>query len=153
MVTMALNAWDTEVARTQQLISCLPAERLAAPVAPGKNRGGYLVGHLTAYHDFLFSLLELGPRQHPELDAVFLHQPDAPDSPLPTADALLAAWADVHEPLSEAFRQLLPPDWFARHTAVSAADFEREPHRNKLNVLLKRTAHLAYHRGQLRLLR
>ena len=32
-------------------------------------------------------------------------------------------------------------------------DFIKEPHRNKLNVLLTRTTHLAYHAGQLALLK
>jgi hypothetical protein len=56
----------------------------------------------------------------------------------------------------EAFRQkcdlLKPEEWFGKHTAVSAEDFAKEPHRNKLNILLTRTTHLAYHTGQLQLL-
>ena len=43
-------------------------------------------------------------------------------------------------------------EWFTRHANISEADFPKEPHRNRLNVLLSRTSHLAYHRGQLVLL-
>jgi hypothetical protein len=44
---------------------------------------------------------------------------------------------------------LQPAEWFNRHTVVSEADFEKEPHRNKLNLLINRTNHLSYHLGQL----
>ena len=47
----------------------------------------------------------------------------------------------------------LPADeWFTRHANITEADFPKEPHRNRLNVLLSRTTHLSNHRGQLTLL-
>jgi hypothetical protein len=55
--------------------------------------------------------------------------------------------------LQEHFDTLSTEQWFQRHTAVSEVDFEKEPHRNKLNVLLSRTSHIAYHLGQLVLLK
>jgi hypothetical protein len=36
---------------------------------------------------------------------------------------------------------------------ISEQDFAKEPMRNKLNVLINRTNHLAYHYGQLRLIK
>ncbi len=36
---------------------------------------------------------------------------------------------------------------------VSDEDFEKEPHRNKLNIIVTRTSHLSYHTGQLILLK
>ena len=45
-----------------------------------------------------------------------------------------------------------PEEWFTRHANITEADFPKEPHRNRLNVLLSRTNHLAYHRGQMVLL-
>ncbi len=43
---------------------------------------------------------------------------------------------------------LSPSQWLEKHTAVSNADFIREPHRNRFATLLNRTTHLAYHLGQ-----
>ena len=43
--------------------------------------------------------------------------------------------------------------WLERHTAVSAEAFEKEPHRNKLNIIVSRSHHMAYHLGQLALLK
>jgi len=42
-----------------------------------------------------------------------------------------------------------PTEWFTRHTSVSEEDFIKEPHRNKLNVLITRATHQSYHLGQL----
>ncbi len=152
-VTIALNAWHDRVARAQQLLTTLSDEQLLREVAPGKSRGIYLVGHLVAYHDALCTILDLGPRLHPELDSTFLQHPDKSGLPMPSLAELKQYWAEVHERLAHDFRQVPVPTWFARHLSVSAADFQQEPHRNKLSVLLNRTNHLAYHTSQLMLLK
>jgi hypothetical protein len=46
-------------------------------------------------------------------------------------------------------KTLSTEDWLSRHTAVSEEDFAKEPHRNKLNILVSRTTHLAGHTGQM----
>jgi hypothetical protein len=153
IVTIALNAWHDRVARVQQLLTTFSDEQLLREVAPGKNRGIYLVGHLVAYHDALCIILDLGPRLHPELDNAFLQQPDKAGLPMPSLAELKQYWTEVHERLARDFQQVPVSAWFARHMAVSEADFQQQPHRNKLSVLLNRTNHLAYHTGQLILLK
>jgi hypothetical protein len=152
-VTIALSAWHDRVARAQQLLTTFSDEQLLREVAPGKNRGIYLVGHLIAYHDALCTILDLGPRLHPELDTAFLQHPDKSGLPMPSLAELRQYWAEVHERLAHDFQQVPVPTWFDRHLAVSEADFLQQPHRNKLSVLLNRTNHLAYHTGQLMLLK
>jgi hypothetical protein len=44
-------------------------------------------------------------------------------------------------------------EWFQKHTAVSDEDFVKEPHRNRLTAVMGRSGHLAYHVGQLALLK
>ena len=46
---------------------------------------------------------------------------------------------------------LSPKNWFEKHALVSYEDFVKEPHRNRLNVLLSRTLHLNHHYGQIAL--
>jgi len=58
-------------------------------------------------------------------------------------------WKDVNAKLSAAITTLSPDEWFAKHTSVSAEDFAKEPHRNKLNLLMNRTNHQSTHYGQL----
>jgi hypothetical protein len=48
---------------------------------------------------------------------------------------------------------LTPDEWFQKHTAVTSEDFAKEPHRNRLNIVVTRTSHLSYHLGQLVLLK
>lgn len=55
--------------------------------------------------------------------------------------------------LSQKMNSLSAEDWFQKHTAVTAEDFAKEPHRNKLNIIITRTSHLQYHTGQLALLK
>lgn len=44
---------------------------------------------------------------------------------------------------------MTPQQWMEKHSRVSEEDFTADPLRNKLNVLIGRTAHQSYHTGQL----
>ncbi len=55
--------------------------------------------------------------------------------------------------LAKHFNILQPNEWLGKHTAVSEEDFIKEPHRNRLNVVIGRTNHLSHHLGQLTLLK
>ncbi|MES2512928.1 MAG: DinB family protein, partial [Bacteroidota bacterium] len=55
--------------------------------------------------------------------------------------------------LANHFNQLTPEEWLQKHSAVSAEDFVKEPHRNRLNVLIGRTNHMQYHMGQVALIK
>src|SRR5713101_3538138 len=115
-----------------------------------KNRISYLWGHLTAVNDAMFSVLRLGERLHPELDAVFIAQPDR-SVPLPTSTEIAKCWEDVHTELLSRFKTLSSKEWLERHGNVSPEEFERNPTRNRLAVLLGRTNHVSYHFGQMML--
>lgn len=79
----------------------------------------------------------------------FLKNPDDPTVAMPSVQELRAYWSSVNQFLEEKFRILSPAEWLQKHSAVSEEDFAKEPHRNKLNLLLNRTNHLSYHHGQL----
>lgn len=150
----AVRAWKLTVDRLDQMFRDAQDDDLLLPVAPGRNRVFYLLGHLTAVHDRMLPLLGLGQRLHPELDADFLDRPDDPESPdrnrLP-ASALRRAWSDVNARLTAAIEALPHDAWLERHAAVSDEEFAKEPHRNRLSVLLSRTTHAGYHQGQVTL--
>ena len=97
-----------------------------------------------------FSVLRLGERLHPELDAVFIAQPDR-SVPLPTSTEIAKCWEDVHTELLSRFKALSSKEWLERHGNVSPEEFERNPTRNRLAVLLARTNHASYHLGQMML--
>jgi hypothetical protein len=148
LVSVALNAWNTNIARAEKTFSGLTQEQLEKEVAPGKNRLIYVWGHLAAVHDGMLPLLDFGPRLHPELDASFLTNPDKTTPNLPTAEEVRKAWNNVNRKLSQGFANLQPEQWLHKHTAVSDEDFAKEPWRNRFAILLSRTTHVAYHLGQ-----
>ncbi|HXL57360.1 MAG TPA: DinB family protein [Chitinophagaceae bacterium] len=149
IIKMALDAWDRDVTRADKLFDSLSDEQLQEEVAPGRNSGIYILGHLIAVHDALFPLLGVGEKLYPQLEDIFIKNPDKSGIEKPSTKDLRSYWSEVNNKLSDHFNQFALDDWFQKHSAVSAGDFEKEPHRNKLNVLLNRTNHLAYHLGQL----
>ncbi|SNT08073.1 DinB superfamily protein [Granulicella rosea] len=148
MLTAAIGTWKLVTGRADKLFAGASEERLYTELAPGKNRLIYLWGHLTAVHDRMLPLLGLGPRLHPELDAIFLTAPDKTVAELPSTADLTSAWAGVNAALLAGFDSLTPAQWLERHADVSPEDFAREPHRNRLAILLNRTNHTSFHLGQ-----
>jgi hypothetical protein len=98
-------------------------------------------------------MLGLGDRLHPELDEIYLTNPDrALPDPVSPVD-LKHLWSEVNAKLTAAFEKLTPQQWLEKHTAVSKEDFAKDPTRNRLAVLISRTTHAAFHTGQAALIK
>jgi hypothetical protein len=149
MIKMVLDIWHSKIKESDTLFDKLSDEQLQKQVVPGRNSGIYLLGHLVAVHDRLLPLLGLGERLYPQLDESFIDNPDGAKSSPATISELRQYWKNINTTLAGHFSKLEPDQWFQKHNSVSAADFEKEPHRNKLNVIINRTNHLSYHLGQL----
>lgn len=152
-VKMVLDAWHTQLKYANDLFDVLSDEQLMQEVAPGRNRGIYLLGHLAAVHDKMLVVLGFGDSLEPELYKTFVMNPDKAIADLPSITELRLYWKKVNETLAQNFAKLTPAEWFQRHNSVSEQDFEKEPHRNKLNLIINRTNHLANHIGQLSFLK
>lgn len=153
VVKMILDRWDASMKNCDELLASLSDETLLKEIAPGKNRGIYLLGHLVAVHDDMLRLLDMGEKLYPELYEPFIKSPDKTVAQLPSVATLREFWTSQCEVLNQKFNALSVEGWFEKHTAVTAEDFANEPHRNKLNIIITRTSHLQYHLGQLRLLK
>lgn len=149
MTKMVLKSWHSTIKRADALFESLSDEELKNKIAPNKNRGVYLLGHLAAVHDMMLPLLDLGALQFPELTSSFIRTPDDPANDKFTVKELREFWKASNAKLTEAFDSLSPEAWFEKHTSVSEEDFANAPHRNKLNVVMSRTNHVSYHLGQL----
>ena len=147
-VKVAIGSWRQVVERADKIFSNLTEDQLLKQIAPGKNRLIYVWGHLTAIHDAMFSILGLGPRLHPELDAIFVSNADKTASQLPSGGELKKAWDEVNGALLSQFAALSADEWLLPHRAMSEEDYARDPTRNRLAVLLSRTNHTSYHLGQ-----
>ncbi len=148
-VSVAIASWKNTVGRADKVFSVLTEEQFLREVAPGRNRIIYLLGHLTAVHDAMHTILDVGKRLHPELDAIFVSQPDGAIEKLPPVSELTKHWTEVNSSVFEKFAGLSPQEWLRRHAAMSDEDYAKDPTRNRLSVLLSRTNHLSYHLGQI----
>lgn len=152
VIQLALSTWTSRNTAVTAFFDKYPDTAYLSEVAPGRNRAIYLLGHLAATNDGLLPLFGLGARLYPELETVFSKSPDKAFDILPTLPELKQRWEAINATLTGHFNNMSPEEWLGRHTAVSEEDFAKEPHRNKLNVLLGRTNHQSYHLGQLNLL-
>jgi hypothetical protein len=153
MVKMVFDRWHALVKNFSTSLDALNDEQLQHEISPGRNRGIYLVGHLVAVHDDMIRLLDFGDKVYPELFETFVKSPDKSVAEIPSAKELRSAWNTMNETLNRNFDKMQTDDWFAKHTAVSDEEFAKEPYRNKLNIILTRSTHLAYHHGQFVLIR
>jgi hypothetical protein len=147
-VQMALHGWNTQLARAEKVFDSYTEAEFYLPVAPGKNRIIYLYGHLATVHDALKETLGLAKRTRPELAVLFLQNADNPVAELPAYADLKEYWNNVHDELKVLFTNLPAEEWFKRHNTMTDEDFEKDPSRNRLSVLLNRANHIAYHLGQ-----
>lgn len=150
---MGLASWNLQIGRAEKVFNSFSDDDFYKPVAPGKNRIIYLYGHLATYHDALKETLGLGKRSKPEYAPLFLQNPDNPEATYPTVAELKAYWQGIHSELAALFVSLPPAGWFQRHDAMTDEDFAKDPTRNRLSVLLNRANHVAYHTGQVNLVK
>lgn len=153
VVKMTITAWDAQNNQLEKLFSELTDEQWQKEIAPGKNRGIYLLGHLVAVHDHMIELLGFGEKLFPEYYSVFVKDPDKKNMDLPSIATLKENLDAANTKLNEHIQTTSSIQWLERHMSVSPEDFAKEPHRNKLNIIISRSSHLAYHIGQLRLLK
>ena len=153
VVKMTMTAWDAQNNQLNKLFSELNDEEWLKEIAPGKNRGIYLLGHLVAVHDHMIEVLGFGEKLFPEYYSVFVKDPDKKNMDLPGIATLKENLDTTNATLKNHMQATSSAQWLERHMSVSPEDFAKEPHRNKLNIIISRSSHLAYHIGQLRLLK
>lgn len=149
LVRTVLHNWNLQNQRFDTLLNSLSDEDLARETAPGRNTGNWLLGHLTAVSDGMLPLLGLRDKLYPWLQHIFIDNSDKSGLEYPPTADLRQFWHDVNVALNDYFNVMQTEDWWGRHQAVSEEDYQKEPHRNKIGMLINRTAHLSYHLGQL----
>ncbi|MCX6316204.1 MAG: DinB family protein [Bacteroidetes bacterium] len=153
LVKMTRTAWDAQNKYLMQFLESVDNQKLHNEIAPGKNTGAYLLGHLIAVSDAMLPLLGIGDKLYPDMEEPFIKSPDKSGHNFPPVTELRQRLDVVNAALNMAFDKMNADEWLGRHMAVSPEDFTKEPHRNKMNVLISRTNHMANHIGQLLLLK
>jgi len=153
VITTVVASWKLVINRLDERFSEMGDEQLQKQIAPNKNRLFYLLGHLTAVHDRMLPMLGISERLHPELDEVYLTNPDqTPSDPLSASD-LKNAWSEVNAAITSAVERFSVDDWLKKHSAVSDEDFSKNRTRNRLAVFLNRANHASFHTGQIALVK
>ena len=153
IVKSVLDAWNSRIAAANKIFDSLSDEDLQKEVSPGRNRAIYLLGHLALVHDKMLPLLNFEPQHYAHLEETFLNKPDKSVSDIPSAKEVRAVWKNVNSILATHYTKLSADEWFQKHGSVSEEDFVKEPHRNRLNVVMGRINHLQYHIGQVALIK
>ena len=148
-ITQIINSWEAQSKVIAEIFSKHNDNFYFNEIAPGRNRAIYLLGHLIAMNDFLLPMLALGDKLYPELENIFVTNSDRAIAEIPAISTLREYWTTLNQTLAGHFANMDKANWLSRHTKVSAEDFEKDPLRNKLNVLIGRIGHMNYHRGQL----
>jgi hypothetical protein len=151
-VKMAIDRWNGSIVNLNKHLNNLTDEQLQKEIAPGKNRGTYLLGHLIAVHDNMLILMGMGEKIFPELFELYINQSDNIAIQTLTASELKEMWEKHNNLLQEKFAKMNAEEWFEKNTSATEEEFALEPHRNKLNIIITRTSHLQYHTGQIALL-
>src|SRR5262249_48455351 len=87
-IKMVMSNWDLQVGRMNKALDKLSDQELSAPTAPGRNTGVYLLGHLAAVSDGMFTFLGVGERLNPAMDEIFLRNPEESDLEKPSVSDL-----------------------------------------------------------------
>ncbi len=151
-VQNAITIWNTEQIRFNKVLDKISDVQLQNETAPNKNTGIYLLGHLMVVADAMMPLLGFGEAKHSHLLEAFVKMPDKSGQQFPSATEIRTMYVNVMTTLNEAIKNLPTEDWLTKHNSVSDEDFAKEPHRNKLSVLMSRAMHQAYHGGQIAML-
>src|SRR6187549_2609326 len=96
IIKMVLDRWQALIKNFYTVLDFLTDDQLQKEVSPNKNRGIYLLGHLTAVHDDMLPLLNFGEKLYPSLSEPFIKSPDKAVSELPPAKELRANWSNVN---------------------------------------------------------
>jgi hypothetical protein len=152
LIQQTIAAWQLQNRKLNALLNKISSEELLTPVAPNRNRGIYLLGHLIAFNDMMLPLLGFGDRLYSELDDLFVCCADGYKDHYPPANTLKIYWYNVNETLTVKMNDLPISEWLAQATNDRLNGFEKNPLHNKFSILIGRTIHLSYHIGQLNLL-
>jgi hypothetical protein len=107
-ISVAIASWKNTVGRADKVFSILRDEQFLQEVAPGRNRIIYILGHLTAVHDGLHTILGLGEQLYPDFEPIFISKPDKAIKTLPSIPELKKSWTDVNHSLLENFAKFSP---------------------------------------------
>lgn len=145
--------WNTYNTRMQKAFDELDGTEFQVPVAEGFNSPSWILGHLVDTDDMLLEVLGIRARIYPDLSRIYHHERGSNQTGHLAKSELMSRWKVILAELERSFKSWTESEWLSKHAVVSEQDFQREPHRNRLNVMLTRVAHKASHLGQIAMMK
>ncbi len=137
--------WSNFVLQKEDINTVLSRE-----IAPGKNHGVWLLGHLVVSDDDIGLYLETHERQFPELVELFGNSSKCEAiETYPEPEYLLACWEKVCEQTLQAYDKLKDSDLEQPHGRLNGKSVDEDFFGTKQNVLLHWLNHQLYHVGQI----
>jgi len=149
---IALQHWAATNLKIERAIESISEARYSAELAPGRSTPAWIFCHLLQVNDNMFPILGFGANLYPELHDVMNSKEIAPHTAF-ELDELRQMWIHIGSKLLEHFNGMTGDQWLEKHSNISEDDFKKEPHRNKVNVVLHRLIHMSHHAGQLALIK
>ena len=150
---ICLLLWATHNKRIQKVFASMEGPNFERPIIPGGNSPSWILGHLVDTDDALLEILGIGPRLYPDLAKIYHDDPSTNQNGHLDSGELQKCWKAILARMDEVTKGWTENEWLGRHTLVSEEDFKKEPHRNKLNVMLSRVTHKASHLGQIAMMK
>jgi uncharacterized damage-inducible protein DinB len=150
---ICLLQWTTNNKRIQKVFASMESQNFDRPIVTGGNSPSWILGHLVDTDDALLEILGVGPRLYPDLAKIYHEDPSTNQNGHLDSEELQKRWQAILARMKEGTKGWTDADWLSRHTLVSEEDFRKEPHRNKLNVMLSRVTHKASHLGQIAMMK
>src|SRR5258708_38655488 len=125
LIDGALRAWKFNEERIDKFFGPLSEEQLQQEIMPGRNRLIYLWGHIAAVNDALFPLLGLGPKRYPDLDTMFLKNPDRTVPAIYSGREVAAAADEINRGLWTAVTQWATHEWLRSEEHTSETPVTR----------------------------
>jgi uncharacterized damage-inducible protein DinB len=148
---ICIRQWDAYNRLMLKTLENISEADFHKPIVAGGNSPSWLLGHLADTDDALLELFGIRNRLYPNLAKIYHHERDTNQTGHLSKEELITQWQAIITELDRAIKAYSEDDWLARHMVVSEEDFKKEPHRNKLNVMLSRVTHKASHLGQIAL--
>ena len=148
-LAICLLQWDVYNTRMEKVLQTISNENYNMAILLGGNSPSWLMGHLADTDDKLLELFGIRKRLFPELSTIYHHERGKNQTGLLSKEEVLEKWRLISAALNQAFKTWDEKEWLSKHMAVSEEDFKKEPHRNRLNVMLSRVTHKASHLGQI----
>ncbi len=151
MIKMVTNSWSIGSLRINKFLNEISDKEMELTIVPNGNQVKWIIGHLAASNNTALETLGIAKVINPILVDYYSKKQLPGHSPL-SNDEIKDYWHKTLSLLNSGLEHFTAVDWFERHNSISPEDFTKEPHRNKLNVILNRSVHLSHHFGQLSIL-